>query len=71
MSPHEPAKRESAVEVLARETGTPIGTVEAIFTTERIKLEHSARIKTFVPVLVHRRVKALLQARTHDESTMP
>lgn len=49
------------IELLARETGTPVDTVQEIYRVERDKLERSARIKTFVSVLAHRRVKALLQ----------
>ena len=46
--------------MLARETGTPVDTVQEIYRVERDKLERSSRIKTFVSVLAHRRVKALL-----------
>ena len=53
--------RESEIELLARETDTPVDMVQEIYRTEHDKLERSARIKTFVSVLVHRRVKALLQ----------
>jgi Protein of unknown function (DUF3562) len=53
-------ERESEIELLARETGTPVDTVQEIYRVERDKLERSARIKTFVSVLAHRRVKALL-----------
>jgi hypothetical protein len=35
--------------------------VREIYRVERDKLEHSARIKTYISVLAHRRVKALLQ----------
>jgi hypothetical protein len=52
--------RESEIELLARETGTPVDTVQEIYRVERDKLERSARIKTYVSVLAHRRVKALL-----------
>lgn len=52
---------ESELELLARETGIPVDTVQEIYRVERDKLERSARIKTFVSVLAHRRVKALLQ----------
>jgi hypothetical protein len=54
-------ERESEIELLARETGNPVDTVQEIYRVERDKLERSARIKTFVSVLAHRRVKALLQ----------
>ena len=53
--------RESEIESLARETGTPVDTVQEIYRVERDKLERSARIKTFVSVLAQQRVKALLQ----------
>jgi hypothetical protein len=53
--------RESDIELLARETDTPLDTVRAIYRLEHDKLERSARIKTYVSVLAHRRVKALLR----------
>jgi hypothetical protein len=53
--------RESEIELLARETGTPVEMVEEIYRVELDKLERSARIKSYVSVLAHRRVKALLQ----------
>jgi len=34
-----------------------------LYTSEREKLERTARIKTYVPVLIHRQVKALLRER--------
>ena len=63
--------RESAIEFLARETGTPVDTVKEIYRAEREKLERSARIKTFVPVLAHGRVKSILhreRKRRHGTS---
>jgi hypothetical protein len=59
-SPRSTDARESEIELLARETGTPVDTVQEIYRVERDKLERSARIKTYVSVLAHRRVKALL-----------
>ena len=53
--------REPEIELLARETDTPVDMVREIYRVEREKLEHSARIKIYVSVLAHRRVKALLQ----------
>ena len=53
--------RESEIETLARETDTPVDTVQEIYRAEHDRLERSARIKTFISVLAHRRVKALLQ----------
>jgi hypothetical protein len=60
LNPRSAVARESEIELLARETGTPFDTVQEIYRVERDKLERSARIKTFVSVLAHRRVKALL-----------
>jgi hypothetical protein len=51
------------IELLARETSVPLDIVARIYTSERNKLERTARIKTYVPVLIHRRVKALLRER--------
>jgi hypothetical protein len=53
--------RDSEIESLARETDTPLDKVREIYRVERDKLERSSRIKTFISVLAHRRVKALLQ----------
>jgi hypothetical protein len=52
--------RESEIEFLARETGTPVNTVKEIYRIERDKLQRSARIQTFVSLLAHQRVKTLL-----------
>jgi hypothetical protein len=52
---------ESEIELLARETGIPVDTVQEIYRVERDKLERSAPIKSYISVLAHRRVKALLQ----------
>jgi hypothetical protein len=56
-------KRQSEIELLARETNVPIETVHEIYETEHAKLIAHARIKTYVGVLTRRRVKELLQAR--------
>jgi Protein of unknown function (DUF3562) len=56
-----PFVSESEIEALARETGAAVDTVQKIYKVEHDKLERAARIKTFVSVLTHRRVKALLQ----------
>ena len=61
LHPRSTAAREPEIESLARETGVPVDTVQEIYRIEFDKLESSARIKTFVSVLAHRRVKALLQ----------
>jgi hypothetical protein len=63
----EPIKREELsrqqreIELLARETEMPIDLVKKIYTIEHAKLDQGARIKTYVPVLIYRHVKALLQ----------
>ena len=62
-NPHEPTNQESEIEMLARQTDMPVEIVHRIYNLERAKLDQAARIKTFVPVLVHRRVKELLQVQ--------
>jgi hypothetical protein len=49
--------------MLARETDTPLDTVREIYRVECDKLERSARITTYISVLAHRRVKALLRVK--------
>ncbi len=56
-----PANADTEIELLARETDMPRELVETLYTRERAKLERTARIKTYIPVLIHRHVKALLQ----------
>ena len=58
-----PAQRKSDIESLARETQTPIAIVDEIYRIEHAKLDRVARIKTFVPVLIRRRVKELLRSQ--------
>jgi len=54
---------DAEIKSLARETDTPVELVHEIYSRERAKLEETARIKTYVPVLIHRHVKALLRER--------
>jgi hypothetical protein len=56
-----PANADTEIELLARETHMPRELVAKLYTSERAKLERTARIKTYVPVLIHRQVKALLR----------
>jgi hypothetical protein len=49
------------IELLSRETQMPRALVETLYTAELAKLERNARIKTYIPVLIHRHVKALLR----------
>ena len=58
-----PADAEAEIELLASETHTSRELVKIVYSSERAKLERSARIKTYIPVLVHRHVKALLRGR--------
>lgn len=51
----------TAIELLARETQMPRELVAELYSSERAQLERTARIKAYVPVLIHRRVKALLR----------
>jgi hypothetical protein len=59
--PAEPSHVETEIELLARETSMPRDLVARLYTSVRAKLERTARIKTYVPVLIHRQVKALLR----------
>jgi hypothetical protein len=52
---------EAEIQMLARETDMPLELVQEIYVSEREKLERTARIKTYVPVLTHRHVKARLR----------
>jgi hypothetical protein len=63
IKPSELASQESAIELLARQTDTPVETVFKIYSVERAKLEEVARIKAYIPGLIHRRVKELLQTQ--------
>ena len=54
---------ESEIELLARETKMPVETVHEVYEFEFAKLEQVARIKTFISVLIRRRVKDLLTQR--------
>jgi hypothetical protein len=60
-----PANADTEIELLAQETAMPLELVAEIYTSERAKLERTARIKTYVPVLIHRHVKALLLRVQH------
>jgi Protein of unknown function (DUF3562) len=51
---------ESEIELLAQETDVPIDIVHQIYEAEHARLDRVARIKTYVPVLIRRQVKALL-----------
>ena len=57
----DPVHVDTEIELLARETHMPRDLVAKLYTSERAKLELTARIKTFVPVLIHRHVKDLLR----------
>ena len=59
-NPDETISQESEIELLARQADMPVEIVHKIYDLERAKLEKAARIKTYVPVLVHRRVKEQL-----------
>jgi len=54
--------QESDIASLAREAEMPVATVQKIWEIEHAKLEVAAKIKTFVPVLVRRRVRELLRS---------
>jgi Protein of unknown function (DUF3562) len=58
-----PANADAEIEILARETDVPRELVASLYASERARLERTARIKTYIPLLIHRHVKALLQER--------
>jgi hypothetical protein len=58
-----PDDAEAEIELLASETHMSRELVKIVYSCERAKLERTARIKTYIPVLVHRHVKALLRER--------
>jgi hypothetical protein len=55
------SSQQHEIESLAREMDMPIDLVQQIYTIEHAKFDRAARIKTFVPVLLYRHVKALLE----------
>jgi len=59
------ADQRGAIEILALETNRPIEDIQKIYTLERASLERTARVKTFIPILVNRRVKNILQSQRH------
>jgi hypothetical protein len=63
MNPHDLTSHKSEIEQLARETHMPVDLVDQIYNIEHAKLDRIARIKTFVPVLTRRRVKARLRTQ--------
>ncbi len=62
-NPTIPAASESDIENLARETDVPLATVEKIYAVEHAKLDRRAKIKTFIPTLLRRRVKDILRSQ--------
>jgi hypothetical protein len=56
----ETVSMEAEIESLARETDVPVSIVHPLYEAEHARLERTARIKTYVPVLVRRHVKSLL-----------
>jgi len=55
------------IEAIARETALPVEKVQALYHVERADLELVARIKTFIPVLTHRRVRMKLRHLHEDD----
>lgn len=67
----EPSAADAEIDLLARETEMPREFVAELYASEAAKIERTARIKTYIPVLTHRRVKALLRdqhRRSHGAS---
>jgi len=65
------APQESDIESLARETNMPVATVQEMYQIEHAKLDQVAKIKTYVPVLIRRRVKELLRSQRYGAKNQP
>jgi len=63
---NEASQFDTAIDALAEQTRAPRVLVETLYFRELANLERTAKIKTFVPVLTHRRVKAPLRAQRHS-----
>jgi hypothetical protein len=63
MNPQDLNSRQEQIEQLARATDMPLDLVHEVYNIEHAKLDQTARIKTYVPVLIYRHVKALLQSQ--------
>ena len=62
------AQEHLAIELLAQDTHTDIGTVQTLFLAEFARLSATAHIQSFVSVLAAHRVKDILKAQT---TTLP
>jgi hypothetical protein len=70
-TPKIPAASESDIRNLARETDMPLATVQKIYAAEHAKLDRRAKIKTFIPTLLRRRVKEILQSQFSVHNVSP
>lgn len=52
---------DTEIDLLVRKTRMPRELVAKLYTSTRAKLERTARIKTYVHVLIHRQVKEMLR----------
>lgn len=52
---------DTEIDLLVRKTRMPREVVAKLYTSVRAKLERTARIKTYVNLLIHRQVKDLLR----------
>jgi len=69
--PSPDAGHQQTIESLARETDTPIDDVRRLYSEEHANLATSARVKTFLPVLVGRRVRNILHSRSNRRAGAP
>lgn len=56
-----PTQVDTEIDLLAGEMDMPREFVAELYAKESAKIERTARIKTYVPVLIRREVKALLR----------
>lgn len=58
-----------AIELLARETHTAIGTVQEVFLVEYKKLAAHARVTSFLPLLTSNSVRLILDAQNAEKGS--
>jgi hypothetical protein len=66
----EPVQIDTEIDSLAGEMHMPREFVAELYAKERAKIERTARIKTYVPVLIRSEVKALLRDRRRRSEEM-
>jgi hypothetical protein len=58
-----------SIELLARETKTPLATVQQLFVAEYAKLSSNAHVKSFLSLLTTNQVRCLLDAQNAQKNS--